>query len=114
MKDKKFTDHIRGYNNALALASVGTEHKPEVGPNFKIQGKMHHSIGSLLPEDGPPKFAQIYFYDSDHELSNRLNHVENLNEDILAKFKRVCMNAIHTLLTSKLQLKSQKVCPNAS
>ena len=87
LKDKKFTDHIRGYNNALALASVGTEHKPEVGPNFKIQGKMHHSIGSLLPEEGPPKFAQIYFYDSDHELSNRLHHVENLNEDIIAKLQ---------------------------
>ena len=68
LKDKKFTEHIRGYNNVLALASLGTEHKPEVGPNFKIQGKMHHTIGSLLPEDGPPKFAQLYFYDSDHEL----------------------------------------------
>ena len=66
MGKKHFMNSIRGYNNALALASIGSTH-PETGPCFKIQGKLHHYIGSLTPEGGTPKFAQLYFFDSTQE-----------------------------------------------
>jgi hypothetical protein len=40
---------------------------------FKINGVVHHRIGSLLPKPGlRPKFAQLYIYDTEHEESNRL------------------------------------------
>ena len=66
LKSKQFIQSIRSYNNVMAMASLGTNHKPEFGPNFKIQGKLSHKIGSLLPEPGQtPKFAQIYFHDTD-------------------------------------------------
>ena len=87
LTNKEFTNNIRGYNNAFALASLGTKHKQEIGPNFKIQGKLLHTIGSLAPVDGDPKFAQLYFYDSDSELENRLKKVETLKREILEKFQ---------------------------
>lgn len=41
---------------------------------FKINGQNHHKIGSLLPVDGErPKFAQLYIYDTENEVSNRIN-----------------------------------------
>ena len=47
-KYNHFASHIRTYNNALALASIGTQGPPEIGPSYKIQGKLHHSIGPIL------------------------------------------------------------------
>ena len=94
LKQKEFTDNIRAYNNALALASLGTDHKQEIGPNFKIQGKLHHKIGALAPVDGDPKFAQIYFFDSDHELENRLQKNDSLNPEILATLQE-CLHQVN-------------------
>ena len=65
-ENKELIRNIRPYNNVMTMASLGVDHKPEFGPNFKIQGKLSHKIGSLLPEpDQNPKFAQIYFHDAD-------------------------------------------------
>ena len=85
-------EHIRAYNNALALASLGCNEVCMQGfsPNFKIQGKLFHRIGSLLPaEKQTPKFAQLFFYDSDNELNNRLSHLNNIDSDILSQLQRV-------------------------
>jgi len=42
-------------------------------PVFKINGQVHHRIGTLLPPDGsPPKFIQLYIYDTTNETRNRL------------------------------------------
>jgi hypothetical protein len=50
---------------------------------FKISGQVHHRIGSLLhPDDDPPKFIQLYIYDTSNEIGNRLkclNHEETSN-----------------------------------
>jgi hypothetical protein len=44
-------------------------------PNIRIQGQVCHRIGSLLPEDGEtPKFAQLYIFDTDNEIQNRMYH----------------------------------------
>src|SRR6266508_3570024 len=50
--------------------SINDGHGP---PVFKFCGQVHHCIGSLLPPDGsPPKFIQLYIYDTTNEVSNRL------------------------------------------
>ena len=55
-------------------------------PNFKIQGRLFHRIGLLLlTEKQTPKFAQLFFYDSDNELNNRLSHLNNIDSDILSQ-----------------------------
>jgi hypothetical protein len=44
---------------------------------FKINGVVHHRIGTLLPRHGTrPKFAQLYIYDIEHEPQNRLDIFE--------------------------------------
>ena len=80
-----FLEHIRSYNNALALASLGCNQvcMPGFNPNFKIEGKMFHRIGTLLPaRNQAPKFAQLFFYDSDNELANMLPNHSDLDPDL--------------------------------
>ena len=47
------------------------------GPSiYKIHGQSCHLIGSLLPMPGkPPKFAQLYIYDTENEIQNRIDAV---------------------------------------
>ncbi|XP_057747773.1 uncharacterized protein LOC130966969 [Arachis stenosperma] len=41
-------------------------------PQFIITGQNYHRIGSLLPDPGQkPKFAQLYIYDTQHEIMHR-------------------------------------------
>lgn len=41
--------------------------------SFKVQGENYHLIGSLLPTEGePPKFSQMYIYDTANEIKIRL------------------------------------------
>ena len=59
-----FLAHIRNYNNALALASIGCkEYVHDVfNPTFITQGKLYLRIGNLLPERGEtPKFQLDLF-----------------------------------------------------
>ena len=77
--NQTFLQRIRDFNNAFALASLGCNQVrfPSGVSYFKVQGKIHHFIGSLLPtENETPKFAQLYFHDSEHELTNRSMSLE--------------------------------------
>ncbi|MCO5553366.1 hypothetical protein L7F22_006887 [Adiantum nelumboides] len=48
--------------------------------SFHVHGSLYHRVGSLVPHDaGPPKFAQMYVYDTDHEVQNRMNALEGLD-----------------------------------
>lgn len=44
------------------------------GPyNFRIHGQNYHKLGSLVPPNGHmPKFSQLYIYDTENEISNRM------------------------------------------
>ncbi|XP_068342953.1 uncharacterized protein [Pyrus communis] len=73
-----FKRNIRSYNSMMALTSMGAKVDPSInkgrGPYvFKINGQVHHLMGSLLPpESDNPKFAQLYIYDTQNEVSNRI------------------------------------------
>ena len=76
-QNQHVSKNIVAFNNPLELASFdwGVLDNVIVGyrSTLKIQGKFHHRIGSLLPESGTePNFGQLYFYDTDHELENRI------------------------------------------
>ncbi|XP_073120000.1 uncharacterized protein [Henckelia pumila] len=50
-------------------------------PVFKLHGQNYHLIGSLLPCEGSkPKFAQLYIYDTENEISNRISVARQRNE----------------------------------
>ncbi|KAI9092213.1 hypothetical protein K1719_027713 [Acacia pycnantha] len=61
---------------------------------FVLSGQNHHLIGSLLPPQGnPPVYAQLYIYDTENEISNRISTVsrhvgaENLDHNIVEMLK---------------------------
>jgi hypothetical protein len=92
---KTFFYHIKQYNSMFAMNSMGAKvidsindgHGPYV---FKISGQVYHRIGSLIPSQGArPKYAQLYLFNTEHEISNRINVVSSsrspfhANEDIV-------------------------------
>ncbi|GKF22964.1 hypothetical protein Tco_0075286, partial [Tanacetum coccineum] len=51
---------------------------------FKVSGQVYHRIGSLCPEDGhPPCFLQLYIYDMQNEVGNRMHHFGRDDEGVL-------------------------------
>ena len=90
---KDFRQHIRGYNASFAFASLGVHEDvlPAGVYSFRINGSVCHRIGHLQPNsaDERPKFAQMYIYDTDHEIQNRLHWNPQLKSDILATISRV-------------------------
>ncbi|KAL4581206.1 hypothetical protein LXL04_017416 [Taraxacum kok-saghyz] len=50
------------------------------GPyTFRLSGHNYHRIGTLLPThaDGRPRFAQLYIYDTENEVDNRIYSIQN-------------------------------------
>jgi hypothetical protein len=84
-----FLKHIRQYNNALALASIGLSEQfmPGFSPTVKVHGKVYHAIGPLLPREGnQPKFAQLYFFDGNEVDSAHARLMYNSNIDFFNIF----------------------------
>jgi hypothetical protein len=60
---------------AKVIDSINDGHGPYV---FKISGQVCHRIGSLLPhQDARPEYAQLYLFDTEHDISNRINVVSS-------------------------------------
>lgn len=74
-----FKTQIRSYNAMFAMTSMGEKVDHRINDGrwpyiFKLNGQNYHRIGTLLPTDGlSPNFAQLYFYDTENEISNRIN-----------------------------------------
>jgi hypothetical protein len=69
---KHFFDNSRRYNTLFQITSFGANEIAEgkIMPSFKIQGQVHHLIGSLLPEIGNnARFLQIYFMSESDQIS---------------------------------------------
>ncbi|EIW71603.1 hypothetical protein TREMEDRAFT_60521 [Tremella mesenterica DSM 1558] len=65
----RFREHIHTYNNAFAFTSLGVITDPisrtPGPPVLKIQGELHHWLGSLLPMPGQQsQFLQVYVSDN--------------------------------------------------
>ncbi|XP_062183399.1 uncharacterized protein LOC133887455 isoform X2 [Phragmites australis] len=78
-RSNSFMRMIRQYNSLFAFTSLGVDVDRSIntgdGPYvFRINGVVHHRIGSLIPPIGKrPEYAQLYIYDTLNELQNRLN-----------------------------------------
>ncbi|KAG7972490.1 hypothetical protein I3843_07G186700 [Carya illinoinensis] len=46
---------------------------------------MYHYIEDLVLEDGHPSYLQLYFFDTEHELENRIHDAERLDPSIIAR-----------------------------
>ena len=86
--DLHFMENIRAYNQMFAMTSLGAEIDKSVnvgrGPYvFKISGQLYHWIGGMCPEQGKrPKFLQLYIYDTNTEVDNRLENMHRNGEGL--------------------------------
>lgn len=82
---QNFIDNIRQYNNMFAFTSMGgkvvnVNSRGGAPYSFVLSGMNHHNIGCLLPPVGTqPVFSQLYIYDTENEVSNRITAVRYLN-----------------------------------
>ena len=78
---KNYQQNIRTYNMMFAFTSAGIKFDKSINhsrgpPTIRIQGQPCHRIGSMLPMPGKePKFAQLYIFDTENEVHNRINAI---------------------------------------
>ncbi|XP_075107418.1 uncharacterized protein LOC107819940 isoform X1 [Nicotiana tabacum] len=92
---KHFRTYIRAYNNMFAFTSLGVTNDKDLARRyhgiytFRVQGQMYHFIPGLLPFDKKGKNMQLYFYDNENELANRMACSRNINESIVKRLMHV-------------------------
>ncbi|CAA0838681.1 Unknown protein, partial [Striga hermonthica] len=80
-RSKHFQENSRSYNNMFCFTSMGGKIDNNINngsgpPVFRLHGQNYHLMGSLLPDHAAtPKFAQLYIYDTENKISNRLSSV---------------------------------------
>nr|GEW59309.1 hypothetical protein [Tanacetum cinerariifolium] len=88
LQDRHFLENIRAYNQMFSMTSLGAQVDDSVnngrGPYvFKISRQLYHWIGSLcLIEGEPPRFLQLYIYDTDNEVDNHMTYFGGQNSDL--------------------------------
>ncbi|XP_045792116.1 uncharacterized protein LOC123886886 [Trifolium pratense] len=97
-QSKHFQQNVRMYNSMFSFTSPGMKFDKRFNhgkgpPNLRLHGQPCHRIGSMLPNIGdPPKFAQLYIYDTDNELANRIHSVrdnKSIDPDIVRSLSRM-------------------------
>ena len=118
---KEFLTNIRQYNAALALTSFGVSRESNIrneghGPQiFKIRGELYHRIGSLLPTDNNPRYAQHYIYDPDIALDQRMRYNTNLNQHTMRLLQDILYNNhnyVRLFRSAHQQYSDSKKSPN--
>ncbi|KAG6730872.1 hypothetical protein I3842_01G101300, partial [Carya illinoinensis] len=86
-----FKTYVRTYNNKFAFTSFGVKFDRDLCRRnrgiytFRTQGQIYHYINDLIPLNGRPSYLQLYFYDTEHELENRISDSNRMNPSIIAQ-----------------------------
>ncbi|GJX97177.1 DNA helicase [Tanacetum coccineum] len=89
LENKYFMENIRAYNQMFSMTSFGAKVYDSINRGrypyvFKVSGQIYHWIGSLCPPPGESsRFLQLYIYDTDHEVENRLRHFGGIDDSDL-------------------------------
>nr|GEW58210.1 DNA helicase [Tanacetum cinerariifolium] len=123
--DKGFQENIRAYNQMFSMTSFKAHIDDSVnkrrGPYvLKISGQIYHWIGSLCPTPGnPPRFLQLYIYDTENEVANRMRYFpkggsSQLDPEIVSSLIRVldAHNELLRLFRTTRDRISANVIPN--
>lgn len=104
---KNFKENIRAYNSLFSFTSLGGKVESGINdgngpPQFILSGQNYHRIGSLIPPEGaPPKFAQLYIYDTQNESSNRMKYFR-----YFVNYLQIFKQNLYTLMLWLLMLNS--------
>ncbi|KAG5520326.1 hypothetical protein RHGRI_033033 [Rhododendron griersonianum] len=107
----EFRRHIRAYNSIFAFTSFGVKLDKELATSrqgvytFRAQGQVYHDLPSLIPSGSTPCYFQLYFYDTDKEVENRLNVLSevSLDKSIVEKLMEVLSGNPYSQVLRKLQ-----------
>nr|GMD12811.1 ATP-dependent DNA helicase RRM3-like [Ipomoea batatas] len=55
---------------------------------------MYHFVNDLLPNGCPPRNLQLYFFDTEHELENKLQGADRMDKDITDEFSIILRSDI--------------------
>ncbi|GJZ68566.1 DNA helicase, partial [Tanacetum coccineum] len=73
--------HLCCGRGAKINESINADQGPYV---FKVSGQIYHWIGSLCPPLGEaPRFLQLYIYESDNQVENRIRHFGGIHNSDL-------------------------------
>lgn len=78
---RNYQKRTRLYNTIFFFTSLGLKidsnfKRGRGSPNLRIHGKSFHGIRRMLPLLGlSPNFAQLYIYDTDNEIQNRIQEI---------------------------------------
>ncbi|KAH7860945.1 hypothetical protein Vadar_019830 [Vaccinium darrowii] len=107
----EFRRHIRAYNSMFAFTSFGVKRDKELATSrqgvytFRAQGQVYHDLPSLIPSGDSPCYFQLYFYDTDNELQNRLSILGKapLDKCVVKKLMEVLSGNPYSQVLRKLQ-----------
>nr|XP_009786693.1 PREDICTED: uncharacterized protein LOC104234759 isoform X5 [Nicotiana sylvestris] len=73
-----FRTYVRTYNNMFVFTSLGVKYDKDLAKRnygiytFRIQEKMYHFVDDLYPANEKGRNLQLYFYDNENEVANRI------------------------------------------
>nr|GEV56457.1 helitron helicase-like domain-containing protein [Tanacetum cinerariifolium] len=100
LRDHHFMENIRAYNQMFSMTSLGARVDDLVNINrgpyvFKISQQLYHWFGSLCHAEGdPPRFLQLYIYDTENEADNCMSHFGGNDSE----FRRAIIEGLIELL----------------
>ncbi|CAN1837197.1 ATP-dependent DNA helicase PIF1 [Linum perenne] len=119
---RHFRENIRSYNGVFCFTSLGgainhnlnrTGGAPYI---FSIGGQIFHRLGSLIPPEGkPPKYAQMFVFDTENEIKHRLNSCPSnanvLSEQIITELRDMFdeHNVLGGVENVKLKLQANRI-----
>ena len=89
-----FRSSVRAYNSNFSFASMGVNLDTSVSNmksgvyTFRVQGTIYHRIYPLIPREGRPKYLQLYFFEGEEEILERLRW-DKLDRIIVETLTRV-------------------------
>ena len=79
-----FRKNSRTYNNNVAFTSYGAKFDRELTKitkgvyTFRVQGQVYHFLDGLISPSDKSSGVQLYFFDTDDELANRVQNSDML------------------------------------
>ncbi|XP_019236509.1 PREDICTED: uncharacterized protein LOC109216777 [Nicotiana attenuata] len=107
-ESKRFRTYIRTYNNIFAFTSLGVSYDKDLARRnhgiytFRVQGQMYHFIDDLFPANQKAKNLQLYFYDNDNELANRMACSDRIDESIVGNLMELLRNNPYSIFLRSL------------
>ena len=108
---QEFRKNIRGINCMFAFTSFGVNYDKEFASSrkgiytFKAVGQVYHDLPGLKPGSNGPRYFQLYFHDTAHEIQNRMNIIKDgsVHESLIKKVKRTLENNPYAKVFTRLQ-----------